>query len=68
MTDPDRARRFDPPRAVDVEQDGAWWPGRQMAWAQWDGRGWMAYATWSTSPGQRYLTWVKADRVRTRPE
>lgn len=68
MTDPDGARRFDPPRGVDVEQGGVWWPGRQLAWAQWDGRGWMAYASWSTAPGQRYLTWVEADRVRARPE
>src|SRR5438067_453068 len=25
-------RRFDPPRLVDVEHDGAWWAGIQRAW------------------------------------
>ena len=25
-------RRFDPPRAVEVEHNGRWWPGFQYAW------------------------------------
>ena len=25
-------RRFDPPRPVEVEHDGAWWPETQRAW------------------------------------
>jgi hypothetical protein len=36
-------RRFDPPRLVEVEHDGAWWPGTQRAWRLCDdGRGWRA--------------------------
>jgi hypothetical protein len=36
-------RRFDPPRAVEVEHEGRWWPGVQHAWRLCDdGRGWMA--------------------------
>jgi hypothetical protein len=36
-------RRFDPPRRVEVEKDGRWWPGFQHAWRVCDdGRGWMA--------------------------
>jgi hypothetical protein len=36
-------RRFNPPRPVVVEKDGAWWPGFQRAWRVCDdGRGWMA--------------------------
>jgi hypothetical protein len=25
-------RRYDPPRLVEVEHDGGWWPGLQTAW------------------------------------
>jgi hypothetical protein len=36
-------RRFTPPRLVEVERDGYWWPGFQHAWRLCDdGRGWMA--------------------------
>lgn len=41
-------RRFDPPRAVEVEHHGGWWPGFQHAWQVCDdGRGWMADVEWS---------------------
>ena len=34
-------RRFTPPRLVEVERDGYWWPGFQHAWRLCDdGRGW----------------------------
>jgi hypothetical protein len=36
-------RRFDPPRRVEVEHGGQWWPGFQRAWRLCDDdRGWMA--------------------------
>jgi hypothetical protein len=36
-------RRFTPPRPVEVERDGRWWPGFQHAWRLCDdGHGWMA--------------------------
>ena len=35
-------RRYDPPRAVEVEDGGRWWPGFQSRWLLCDdGRGWM---------------------------
>jgi hypothetical protein len=41
-------RRFDPPRLVEVEDNGAWWPAFQTAWRLCDdGRGWMADCSWS---------------------
>jgi hypothetical protein len=46
-------RRFDPPRPVQVEQDGRWWPGVQHAWRLCDdGRGgWRTLRTSSSTPG-----------------
>jgi hypothetical protein len=41
-------RRFDPPRAVEVEHTGRWWPGFQYAWRLCDDhRGWMADLSWT---------------------
>ncbi len=37
--------RFDPPRPVEVEHGGRWWPGTQAAWRLCDdGRGWRVEA------------------------
>jgi hypothetical protein len=36
-------RRFDPPRQVEVEHDGTWWPGWCTGWLLCDDdRGWRA--------------------------
>jgi hypothetical protein len=36
-------RPYNPPRSVEVEHDGAWWPGLQRSWRlRDDGRGWLA--------------------------
>lgn len=41
-------RPFDPPRQVEVEHNGAWWPAFQTAWRLCDdGRGWMADVEWA---------------------
>ena len=41
-------RRFDPPRVIEVEHAGQWWPGFQYAWRLCDDhRGWMADVTWT---------------------
>ena len=63
-------RRFDPPRLVDVEKDGAWWPGSQRAWRLCDdGRGWMAdvefVVQYDWGPG-KHLMAVPVERVRLR--
>jgi hypothetical protein len=37
-------RRCDPPRAVEVEHGGSWWPALQTAWRLcYDGRGWLPH-------------------------
>lgn len=59
---------FYPPRAVEVEHGGAWWPGTQNAWRLCDDeRGWMAEVRWTEQhqwgPGT-YDTMVAPDRVR----
>ena len=58
-------RRFDPPRAVEVEHNGAWWPGQQYAWRLCDDhRGWMADVSWSEQ-----LEWgIGTYRPMVRPE
>ncbi|MCU1614693.1 MAG: hypothetical protein JWO98_2233 [Frankiales bacterium] len=61
-------RGFDPPRAVEVEHNGSWWPASQIAWRCCDdGRGWMADVSWTEQhewgPG-KYLTMVPPERVR----
>lgn len=38
-----KERRFDPPRPIEVQRDGHWWPGFQRAWRLCDDdRGWIA--------------------------
>jgi hypothetical protein len=61
-------RRFDPPRRVEVELGGVWWPGIQHAWRLCDdGRGWMAdveftaVAEWGRG---KHLPVVRPERVR----
>lgn len=61
-------RHFDPPRAVEVEHAGHWWPGTQTAWRLCDNhRGWMADVSWTEQhdwgPG-KYLAMVPAERLR----
>lgn len=61
-------RLFDPPRAVEVEQDGDWWPATQRAWRLCDdSRGWMAEVRW-TRPHDwglgTYNTMVSSERIR----
>jgi hypothetical protein len=61
-------RIFDPPRPVEVEHNGAWWPASQSSWRLCDdGRGWMADCTWAEQHDWglgKYLTMVPPDRVR----
>ena len=61
-------RRFTPPRLVEVERDGYWWPGFQHAWRLCDdGRGWMAaveyVAVYDWGRG-KHLDCVPPGRVR----
>jgi hypothetical protein len=43
-----REHRYDPPRPVEVEHDGYWWPGLQHAWRLCDDdRGWIADVEYS---------------------
>lgn len=61
-------RRFDPPRRVEVEHDGRWWPGVQRSWRLLDDRrGWCADVEYNVAydwgPG-KHLGSVSADRVR----
>ncbi len=61
-------RRFDPPREVEVEHGGRWWPGRQAAWRLCDdGRGWMADVEFTAVHEwgfAKYLPVVPPERVR----
>ena len=63
-------RRFDPPRNVEVENDGRWWSGEQTAWRLCDdGFGWRAAVTWRQLHDYgwgRHLTSVPPERVRLR--
>lgn len=63
-------RLFIPPRLIEVEHEGVWWPGAQRAWRLCDdGRGWMAdveyVADHEWGPG-KYVQSVPARRVRPR--
>jgi hypothetical protein len=52
-------RRFDPPRAVEVEHNGRWWPGTQYAWRLCrDHRGWMAEVRWTEQHERGLRTYV----------
>lgn len=63
-------RLIDPPRLVQVERDGSWWPGTQRAWRLCDdGRGWMAdveYVVQHDWGAGKYVQPVPAERVRER--
>ncbi len=63
-------RRFDPPRDVEVENDGRWWSGHQTAWRLCDdGFGWRAAVTWRQLHYYgwgRHLTSGPPERVRLR--
>ena len=58
------SRRFDPPRVVDVEHDGAWYRGLQDGWVRWPDGQWRASVEWSVSPGEKYSRSVPATKVR----
>ena len=61
-------RRYDPPRTVEVEHEGRWWPGLQRSWRLLDdGRGWLADVEYVVAHDWcmgKYLGSVPADRVR----
>jgi hypothetical protein len=61
-------RRFDPPRPVEVELEGHWWPGVQHAWRLCDdGRGWMADVEFTAMHEWglgKYLPVVPPERLR----
>ncbi len=61
-------RQFDPPRPVEVEHGGRWWPGSQSAWRLCDdGRGWRAdveYVVEHEWGRGRHVATVPPDRVR----
>lgn len=61
-------RRYDPPRLVEVEQDGGWWPGLQTAWRLCDDdRGWLAEVEYVVDYDWgrgKHLAGVPADRLR----
>lgn len=68
VTDPN-VRRIDPPRPVEVELDGVWWPGSQDAWVRWPDRTWRAsvefIAQYDWGDGKHVMS-VTEDRVRLR--
>jgi hypothetical protein len=61
-------RRFDPPRHVEVEHNGAWWPAFQFAWRRCDDtRGWMADVEWAERYDRglrKHVTMVPPERLR----
>jgi hypothetical protein len=60
-------RRIDPPRAVEVEQDGQWWPGAQDAWVRWPDHTWRASVSFVAQHewgAGKHVMSVPADRVR----
>jgi hypothetical protein len=61
-------RRYDPPRTVEVEHNGAWWPGLKRAWRLLDdGCGWLAEVEYVVAydwGDGKHLGSVPADRVR----
>ena len=71
MTEPVRLldeRRFDPPRSVEVELAGRWWPGVQHAWRLTSDRDhWIADVEFSARYDWgwgKHLMGVPAERVR----
>jgi hypothetical protein len=62
-------RRIDPPRLVEVERDGSWWPGSQDAWVRWPDGTWRAsveYVVQHDWGAGKYVQSVPAGRVRLR--
>jgi hypothetical protein len=61
-------RRFDPPRAVEIEHNGRWWTGRQSRWLLCDdGAGWRAQVEWSELYEWglgKHMTTVPPERLR----
>ena len=52
-----------PPQAVEVETNGAWYPGVLRDWRRVD-RTWEALTCYADGQGLRLLEWVAPDRVR----
>jgi len=48
---------------VEVEHDGAWYPGELRMWTQRDD-GWHAQVTWSLGPGDNRIDTFPEGRVR----
>ena len=63
-----REQLFDPPRAVEVEHDGRWWPGFQSRWLLCDDdRGWMAQVEYTAQGGWgrgKHRESVPPERIR----
>jgi hypothetical protein len=61
-------RVYDPPRGVEVEQDGHWSPALQRSWQLWDDdRGWVAQVEYTVCYHWGVRTrvdMVPADRLR----
>ncbi len=60
-------RAFTPPRPVEVERDGSWWPGLQSAWRLRDDGRWVAYVVYTTQNQYGTFTlrhFVLPERVR----
>jgi hypothetical protein len=59
---------FDPPRPVDIQHDGAWWPGVQRSWRLCDDhRGWMAEVEYVVEHEWglgKYIPLVTPERIR----
>jgi hypothetical protein len=64
---PAQVRRFDPPRAVEVDLDGAWHPAVQTAWRRDGELGWVADVSWHDGYGPdrgRHEAVLPAARLR----
>ncbi|TFV90421.1 hypothetical protein [Blastococcus sp. CT_GayMR16] len=62
-------QRFDPLRPVEVELDGAWWPGSQDAWVRWPDGSWRASVEFVAEKewgAGKHVMSVPEDRVRLR--
>ena len=63
-----KEHRYDPPRDVEVEHEGQWWPGFQSRWLLCDDeRGWMAQVEHSVQHewGRgKHLQTVPPERLR----
>ena len=63
-------RPYDPPRPIEVELDGSWWPGVQHSWRLCDdSRGWQADVEFTAQHSWglgKYRPMVPPHRIRLR--